>query len=64
MTRTDITVEKRKVDANQIVLLLVAGNKLMSVPMHEEQWPGDFFGVWVRTNRRKWIEAATSEMKG
>jgi hypothetical protein len=32
--------------------------------MHEEQWPEEFFGVWVRSNRRRWIEAAKSEMKG
>ncbi len=32
----DLTVEKRKVDANQIVLMLVEGNKLMVVPKHEE----------------------------
>ena len=64
ITKTELTVDNRKVDANQIVVLLVAGTTLISASMHEEQWPEEFFGVWVRSNRRKWIEAAKSEMKG
>ena len=53
ITRTELTVGNRKVDANQIVVLLVAGTKLISAPMHEEQWPEEFFGVWVRSDRRR-----------
>ena len=60
----DLTVEKRKVDVNQIVLMLVEGNKLMVVPKHEEAWPRDFFEVLVRSDWRKWIEAVKSEIQG
>jgi hypothetical protein len=44
----DLTVEKRKMDVNEIVLMLVEGNKLMFVPKHKGAWPKDFFEVLVR----------------
>ncbi len=60
----DLTVEKRKINVNEVVLMLVEGNKLMFVPKHEEAWPKDFFEVLVRSDWRKWIEAVKAEIQG
>ena len=60
----DLTVEKRKFNVDEIVMLLVEGNKLTFVPKHEEAWPKDFFEILVRSDWRKWVEAVKSEIQG
>jgi hypothetical protein len=49
----DLTVEKRKFHVDEIVMMLVEGNKLMFVFKHEEAWPKDFFEILVRSDWRK-----------
>jgi hypothetical protein len=60
----DLTVEKRKFNVDEIVMMLVEGNKLMFVPKHEEAWPKDFFEILVRSDWRKWVEAVKAEIQG
>jgi hypothetical protein len=48
----DLTVEKRKFNVDEILIMLVEGNKLTFVPKHEEAWLKDFFEILVRSDLR------------
>jgi hypothetical protein len=60
----DLTVEKCKMDVNEIILMLVEDNKLMFVPKHKVAGPKDLFVVLVRFEWRKMIEAVKAEIQG